>query len=182
MGPVKEQWRKIPGCPVQYEVSSHGRLRVLDYYCTQINRWGKPMRRLQRGRIMKTQEDKDGYRRICIRGFPTVQVHRLVALAFLPNQSNKPQVNHKNGNVADNRESNLEWMTNSENHRHAYAVLGRKATVQPGKKTRLTWPSGASRVFRTAATAASYLGVGTSAVHNAVASGGRSRGCAVAYV
>lgn len=51
-------------------------------------------------------------------------IHRLVAEAFLPNQSNLPFVNHKNGIKSDNRIENLEWVTASQNKKHSVEVLG----------------------------------------------------------
>lgn len=50
-----------------------------------------------------------------------VYVHRAVALAFIPNPNNLSDVNHKDGNKANNKIENLEWLSRGDNHRHAYA-------------------------------------------------------------
>jgi len=49
-------------------------------------------------------------------------IHRLVGLHFIPNPQNKPQINHKDANKHNNHVSNLEWVTQSENIRHAQSI------------------------------------------------------------
>ena len=59
-----------------------------------------------------------------IYGKKRLYIHRLVAEAFLPNPSNKIEVNHKDGNVFNNNLDNLEWVSPKENMKHAQTMLG----------------------------------------------------------
>jgi len=55
----------------------------------------------------------------------TFFVHRLVAIAFIPNPLNLPEVNHKDWNKLNCHKDNLEWSTRSDNLKHAFRVLWR---------------------------------------------------------
>jgi len=74
-------------------------------------------------RLVKQGTNLKGYKTVNInengKQFPEM-VHKIVAEAFIDNPDNKPQVNHINGIKTDNRVDNLEWVTNSENQKHAY--------------------------------------------------------------
>lgn len=76
-------------------------------------------------RFLKTKINPDGYLYVSLRK-PKKQwkakVHRLVAMAFLPNKENKPCVNHIDGNKLNNSVGNLEWCTYKENMDHASRV------------------------------------------------------------
>lgn len=74
------------------------------------------------GRIIKPKITTCGYARVGIyaNGIQKMMfVHRLVALTYIPNLENKPQINHIDGNKLNNNLVNLEWCTASENFKHA---------------------------------------------------------------
>ena len=70
------------------------------------------------GRKLKHLKDKEGYLKVCLcknsKGYIR-KIHRLLALYFIPNPDNKPQVDHINRIRDDNRLENLRWATNGEN-------------------------------------------------------------------
>lgn len=103
-----EEWKNIQGYEELYQVSNLGRVRS----CFREGTKGGIIKQFLIDRYMKVHLYKDGESKFYF-------IHRLVALAFVKNPLNKPQVNHINGNRRDNRAINLEWATSQENINHA---------------------------------------------------------------
>lgn len=102
-----EIWKDVVGYEGLYQVSNMGRVKSI---------------RFDKEKMLKTWYDK-GYKyvELCVnRHRYKTGVHRLVALAFIPNPLNKPEVNHKDRNRSNNHVENLEWVTQSENVADAY--------------------------------------------------------------
>ena len=108
-----EQWKPVVGYEGLYEVSSYGRV----IRCARTTfRNNKPVNLRQK--ILAQTKNEKGYPQVTLvkdSKRTTIKVHRLVALAFVENPENKPEVNHINENKEDNRAINLEWVTRTEN-------------------------------------------------------------------
>lgn len=121
-----EIWKDIEGYERRYQVSNLGRVKSL-YKTTQCVFNGVVCTREYQERILTPIDTKShtsrGYVRVHLGDGTSKRVlksiHRLVALAFIPNPNNYPQVNHINGDKHDNRAENLEWCTAKYNTRHA---------------------------------------------------------------
>ena len=106
---IKEEWKAISQFP-NYEISNYGRVRRMwknhtKLKKTRLNKYGYEIVHLS----------KDSINKHC-------PVHRLVAMAFIPNPDNLPEVNHIDGNKENNCVDNLEWVSRSENMKHAYSI------------------------------------------------------------
>lgn len=93
-------------------------IRVLENY--EVSDTGL-IRNAKTGRLLKQHIGNDGYLRTQVDG-KTRLVHRLIACAFVPANPGKDFVNHIDGNKQNNCVSNLEWVTQSENMKHAYKI------------------------------------------------------------
>lgn len=106
-----EEWRPVAISP-RYLVSNLGRVRGPKGWVLR----GNPLRD---GYLLVKVYTQDGRSKTCL-------IHRLVAAAFLGVPPDNCEVNHKDGDTANNRLCNLEYVTPSENMRHSYQVLNRR--------------------------------------------------------
>lgn len=116
---MNEAWRPFPENDI-YLVSNRGRIVSTKTLYTRTHA-GKllTVRSQHAGNFLVGKKlSRKGYERVNLGG-RTHQVHRVVALTWLPNPQGLPQVNHKDGNKQNNCVENLEWATNQENRAHA---------------------------------------------------------------
>ncbi len=112
---MRELWKPIDGYEGLYSISSMGRVKSH-----------------HSDRLLEPKKSKTGYLRVtlCKDNHPkTFSIHRLVAIAFIPNPNHKPTVNHLNEDKKDNRVENLEWATNAEQNTHGTRIARARANT-----------------------------------------------------
>lgn len=115
---MEETWKKINDYD-NYMVSNLGKVKSLNFKRTKTEK------------ILKNIKHSVGYTAISLSKngkLTPFLIHRLVACAFLDNPSKLSDVNHINGNKTDNNINNLEWVSHSQNLKHAFKTGLHKKT------------------------------------------------------
>lgn len=136
----EEIWLPVKDFEDCYQISNYGIIRSTDRVIRSETR---PY--LLKGKILKYKIDKDGYSIIELRKGERrkwVSAHRLVAIHFIPNPENLPQINHMDTIKSHNYVENLEWCTGKENQQHAIKMGLRDNVAKKGEDSnlsKLTW-------------------------------------------
>lgn len=114
----KEIWKEVVGYESYYQVSDYGNVRsvnrvVPNGFGGEMRVKGMSINSRMGANYINITLTKNGKKN-------TFNVHRLVAIAFLPNPNNLPYVNHIDGNKLNNCDDNLEWSTEVHNSNHSY--------------------------------------------------------------
>jgi hypothetical protein len=116
-----EEWKDIPDYFGKYQASTLGRVKSSMPHNGTFER------------ILRQTPTKKGYVSCGLyknkkRG--SFLIHRLIAITYIPNPQNLPEVNHKKGDKKDNRPCAIEWSTHNDNISHAVE----NSLIQKGEK------------------------------------------------
>ena len=131
---MNEEWRPVVGYEGLYEVSNTGRVRSLDRYDNRNC--------FRKSKVLSPVKDKYGYLLVnlyCNGKQHQMKIHRLVAEAFIPNQDDLPQVNHKDEDKTNNNVTNLEWCDATYNNNYGSRLeRSRETAIKNGYYTGLS--------------------------------------------
>lgn len=124
---MQEIWKPIIGFENLYEVSNLGNVRSIERIV--IDKIGRKL--VFHSVVLVPRKTNKEYLTVNLSKngkFKNYSVHRLVAEAFIPNDENKPCIDHINGNRQDNSVSNLQWCTHKENSNNPITISKMKKT------------------------------------------------------
>lgn len=162
---MTEEWKGIPGYEGLYQASNLGKIRSLPRLVSVKD--GR-IRRCS-GRVLSPSTVVGGYQSATLcdeRGQRTFRVHRLVAMAFLPNPENLPEINHKDRNTSNNCVDNLEWCTRLYNARYDGGVERRAAAYNKPIR-QLTMDGRVVKEYISAKDASTQTGIGRTGISRA---------------
>ena len=139
---MEEKWKEIdwiPNLRGSYEVSNMGNVKRTSML--RHEHYSNTYQLVNKERTVVPFDNGNGYKVV---GLPVdgkcknFYVHRLVALAFIPNPTNKPVINHKDHDRSNNKASNLEWMTHQENTDYSAELMchPRSSSIMRGIRLR----------------------------------------------
>ena len=131
---MKEIQKSIPNFENKFVISNKGNVKRLNYEFVDSRGGKKFYKECNKLAIV----DNTGYYKITLtngkNNIYQYQIHRLLAILFIPNPNNLPEVNHIDGNKLNNDLVNLEWVSKRENHHHAIKLnLKRCVSVNVSK-------------------------------------------------
>lgn len=124
---MQEIWKNIKDYEGLYQVSNFGKVKRLQHKRCDRNQIMKE--RLVK--VIKPSNNWYPYLSLCKNGkTKNVYLHRLIAIAFIPNPNNYPCINHKDGNKQNNKIDNLEWCSFSHNNKEAHKLKLNKGNAK----------------------------------------------------
>lgn len=175
-------WYNIPDYS-SYQITKSGQIRSVNRVeCVKWKFGG--YKRSRKGKPLKHFIDRYGYPCVALQkhSHKHFTVHRLVAITFIPNPKNLPQINHKDGVKTNNHISNLEWCTSSHNVQHAFdngLKIAPSGIDSYQSKAVLAIKDMAILEFVSQVECAKYIGVSKEAISQAMKNKTKSRGFSI---
>ena len=141
---MKEEWKDIKDYEGYYQVSNFGQVRSIGRWIEKVTCHGGTCQQYLEGRIRKATPMNKGFLTLVLSKegiHENFLVHRLVAIAFIPEVEGKPDVDHKDFNKLNNYVENLEWTNDPINNKklfdagrtkNTYTSIGRIRHIETG--------------------------------------------------
>lgn len=155
---MEEIWKDVIGYEGYYQVSNLGRIRSIDREVVDKNGVKRPIY----GKIMRHTFNSDGYPAIslCRNGvYKRLKIHRLVALAFIPNPANLPEVSHLDETRTNNRVDNLVWSSHKDNCNMPLIRIRHGQVTSKGQNGRAIPVECEGVIFETGTECAKFYGI-----------------------